>query len=253
MTKLGNDFSKVRRTKVWNEIPTRKGGSLGISGGVYSIESNFKDAGGTWNPHLHILIESTGRLPKSWIHRLRAEWFRITGNAKVVHLDPVYSVSRTGRKLYHKVSKKAIRELVKYTTKCADFSRSPERVDEFLTAFENVRRVQTFGSFHGVDEDPENEPGSYEPGLIGCKCGKCTSKDGEISAVPVHVSDTVLMADGTRQLKFAFADDWTSWPTVSPPAFKLESLSPVRSEQMRISFNGALPVVSEELPSLFAA
>ncbi len=186
--KLVQDFAALRETLPWKEF---------VLGGVYSIESTFNRKTKTWHPHLHVLLETAKRLPMPWIFKVRAEWQRITG-AKVVHLEPMYGVDGNGKKR-RKVNMRAIRELVKYATKAASFAHSPERVGEFLEAFHGVRRIQSFGSFLGVEK--EHEGSVYEnSGQVGCFCGQCHW----CNAVPaglVHLRDTVLMQDGTRQLR----------------------------------------------------
>lgn len=184
---------------------------------------------------------------------MRAEWLRVTGNAKYVHLTPIYALSKSGKKLYNKVNKKAIRELVKYTTKCADFSKSPERVDEFLTAFKNHRRVQGFGSFQGVEKE-EREPGCDDDAVIpGCACGKCAASSWKWEAGIVHISETRLMPDGTRQLAFDYVSEMAGSIEESPPGFSLERQAVERDYQERLEFSGAMPEVLESLPQLFAA
>src|SRR6266702_3172181 len=90
----------------------------------------------------------------------------------VINLEEMYGIDKKGRKK-RKVNMQAVRELVKYATKAASFGNSPELVDSFLIAFENVRRMQSFGSFLGVEKEAEKEleqtPGDFE--LVGCKCG----------------------------------------------------------------------------------
>jgi hypothetical protein len=226
---------------------------VGISGGIYSVECVYNRARDDWHPHIHAILEMPGRNPDGWLVELKAEWLRITGDAKYLNLIPVYGRSKRGKKVYRRVNRKALQEVVKYATKAADFADSPERVCEFLRAFKDVRRVQAFGSFLGVFKKPEREPGD-EGKSLKCSCGKEHPRDAfRWQHNPVSITKTVEMQDGTRQLKFAFAEELVEQAMWHPPEFVLESPSPVRSEQKRLGFGGALPAVSEEQPSLFAA
>ncbi len=253
LKELVAQFAELRDSLVWTGIPLADQQEGEITGGVYSVEATFNRASREWHPHIHCLIEAPRVLPREWIFSVRAAWDEITGGAKVVHLERVFGVSRRGEKVYRKLNKQAIRELVKYATKSADFSDSPERVDEFLRAFRNVRRVQSFGSFYGVEEAVEREPGDDKVKLVGCACGKCTGRDFVIEHGLVHVSETVLLPDGTRQLRFDFAVELRESRDESPPELVLEAESVERDLQQRIGFSGVLPEVSDSAPRLFAA
>jgi hypothetical protein len=143
--------------------------------------------------------------------------------------------------------------VLKYVTKAADFADLPQVVLEFWDAYENVRRVQGFGSFFGALKDEEREPGD-DGRELKCSCGKSHyhSQFAWMSR-PVHISETKAMPDGTRQLKWDFWVGLDDLPDESPPEFALMRQEVERHKQHRLSFSGALPGVSEELPSLFAA
>jgi hypothetical protein len=226
---------------------------VGISGGVYSIECVYKRARDDWHPHIHALLEMPGRNPDGWLDELKAEWLRITGDAKYLNLIPVYGRSKRGKKTYRRVNRTALKELVKYVTKAADFADSPERVCEFLRAFRDVRRVQGFGSFHGALKEPR-EPGGDDARMVSCSCGESHLRsefDWNHPLVPI--TKTVEMPDGSRQLAFDFAPDANAWVWESPPEFQLMRQEVERVKQGRLRFNGGLPERSVEQPSLFAA
>jgi len=204
VSRLVESFAKLRKCAEWRLVAP---GAEGISGGVYSIEATFNVQAETWHPHLHTIIEAPLKLPKEWIHALRAKWLAITGDSFVLHLKKVGAQSerRWGRRRHRTVRgvlarrRKAVSELVKYVTKSAAFASSPERVAEFLDAFAGVRRIQAFGSFLGVGETPEREPGEDSAFVPGCRCGGCTAVDfREVGYV--HVSRTVEGKNGERQL-----------------------------------------------------
>jgi hypothetical protein len=253
MKQLVAQFARLRESSVWTEIALPKNEIGEITGGVYSVETTFNRVAQTWHPHIHCLIEAPRFLPREWIHTVRREWERITGNAKVVHLERVFGVSKNGKKLHRKLNERGLRELVKYATKCADFSDAPARVDEFLKAFTHLRRVQSFGSFYGAVEEAEREPGCDEEKLVGCSCGKCTARDFRIEFGLVHVSDTRAMPDGSRQLKFDYVRELAEAQDESPPPWELEREAVEAEYQQRLEFSGVMPEVSEPAASLFAA
>src|SRR5216684_1978505 len=193
LSRLIRKFAELREMELWREY---------VRGGVYSIECTYSRERSEWHPHFHVMIETEKRLPMDWIFKLQSEWFRITGDSHVINLEEMYGVDKKGRKK-RKVNMQAVRELVKYATKAASFGDSSELVDSFLVAFENVRRMQSFGSFLGVEKEAEKEleqtPGDFE--LVGCKCGLCVWGSGVHVRELVHISQTVLMFDGTRQLR----------------------------------------------------
>ncbi len=171
-----------------------------IDGGFYSIEATYNEKNG-WHPHAHLLIKAKGRLPDSFLPKIKAAWFAATGDSSYVHLERLYGMNKRGKKT-RRVNERAIKEIVKYATKAADFCHSPELVVEFLDAFKNVRRLQSFGCFFRVDAtvDKEVEPEKQSSALAGCSCGLCTFGQLHFEESLIHVSDTVLQNDGTRTL-----------------------------------------------------
>lgn len=253
LDRLSGHFKQLRRTKVWKQVKSVRGKWRGVTGGVVSVECVYSVKRDDWHPHLHALIELPKDHPDEWLDQLKAEWLRITGDAYVLKLVPVYGRTKRGKKLFRTVNRAGLKEVVKYVTKAASFSRSPERVSEFLRAFKHVRRVQTFGSFHGVLKDAEREPG--EDGKeLQCSCGKTHYHDQfDWCPRPVHISETIVGPNGERQLKWDFWSEIVGSVEESPPAFQLMRQEVEKYKQHRLSFAGVLPEVSEEYPSLFTA
>jgi hypothetical protein len=246
-------FARLRRSTAWNRVRWSGTEWLGITGGVYSIECVFNRDRDDWHPHIHVLVEMPGENPEGWLDALKAAWLAVTGDGRNVHIERVYGRSKRGKKTYRRVNLKALKELVKYVTKAASFADSPARVGEFVRAFRDVRRVQAFGSFFGVFKDPEREVGVDGPELK-CSCGSSHYHSNFTwSRRPVHISETKAMPDGTRQLKWDFWVDPRDTVEESPPDFELMRQVVESYKQYRIGFPGALPGVSEERPSLFAA
>ncbi len=191
LTRLIKQFSDLRDRPLWKEW---------VSGGVYSIEATYSLERGAWHPHLHVLIETPKRLPFDWIHKLKAEWKEITGGSHVLNLEKMYGLDKKGHRK-RKINMQAVRELIKYATKAASFAAIPERVGQFLSAFESVRRLQAFGSFLGKVEAEESGSGNVPRGPVGCRCGMCTWDVAELVSKIYHISDTFLPSDGIRQLR----------------------------------------------------
>jgi Replication protein len=244
-------FAQLRRSSVWNSVKKEKEKWVGVTGGVYSLESTYASESSGWHPHIHALIEMPKGHPPEWLAALKAEWLRVTGDARNLHLTPVYGKSKSGKKLYRRVNLRALKELVKYVTKSADFSDQPERVVEFYEAFRNVRRVQAFGSFVGALKEAEREPGD-EQGLLNCSCGG-QHLHGEFvwQRALVHISQTVELPDGSRQLAFDFVREMQERPSDESPPWMLTPPQPARVDQWRIEFAGALPAEVVEQPRLF--
>jgi hypothetical protein len=192
---LSKHLSKVRRLGLWKKW---------ITGGVYSVETTYNQTMETWHVHLHAIVEvshpegitSAKRpfLPKDWIFELQREWLRITGDSHVVNLKSV--------------NRHAVKELVKYQAKAANFAFSGDLVDEYLNAFHKARRIQTFGSFqHKAEEESTEELQKGQLSLWKCDCGHCVGKDWKRNRVLLHIRDTLLDSLGNRYVN----------PSASPP------------------------------------
>jgi len=181
-------LARLRETDVWKEQ---------VTGGVYSVETTWNEGPG-WHPHFHILIETPKKLPMDWITRLKAKWREITGS-HYIRLERMYGLDKKQRKT-RKINRRSIREIVKYTTKAASFAARPELVRQFIDAFKSVRRMQAFGSFLGAVKQAEKDTGEKSQ-PAGCACGKCPSEQFTLFRTGIHISETQLMLDGTRQLK----------------------------------------------------
>ncbi len=184
-------FRALRNSRVWREQ---------VSGGVYSLEATYSSEGSGWHPHFHCLIETKKRLPLDWIFRVRRLWKAITGDSHVIHLERLYSISGRGRKL-RRFNRSALKELLKYSTKVADFSDQPAKVLEFYRAFRHQKRVECFGSFRGVIGQIKLESAEKKSELAGCACGSCKWKDARAGFELIHISQTEFDLNGIRQLR----------------------------------------------------
>jgi len=251
ISEISKQFAELWNSWVFREVEGENGKAFRIYGGVRSIECVYNRKLKSWHPHIHVLLEAPRRLPRWWLTLVKAAWLRITGDGRYVHLKRAYSVTRRGEKKYSSLDVKALKEVCKYVTKCAEFAGDHLLVDEFCRAFLSVRRIQCFGSFHGaaakeLAKCSEEEPSALDDAEV--RLSDCGYRRVPFKA---HLSDTRMRADGTRQLTFAFMERVKAYQQATDPPWGLEPEDIPTSEQKRIEFAGAMPEKSEWQPSLF--
>ena len=238
ITEITEKFGKLWKSWVFRRVEVASGKAFKISGGVRSVECTYNERSG-WHPHIHVLLECPKTLPSWWLVLVKAEWEKITGDAKYVHLTPAYGQTKRGRKMRGRLNYRALRELCKYVTKCAEFAAEPLLVGEFLDAFKDAKRIQCFGSFLTADGS-EREPGEDE--LVIAE--QTLAADGyQKLPLRAHADDIETLPDGTKQLKFAFLERVTAVldnMEESPP-WELTAQEFAPDDQRRIGFSGALP------------
>lgn len=248
---ISERFAELRESWAFTEIEMPDGKRDEISGGVRSIECTYNGETQSWHPHIHALIEAPKVLPRYWLAWVKFKWFLITGGALYVHLERVYGRTKRGTKMHGRMNMRALREVCKYVTKCSEFAGDHLLVSEFLDAFKGVRRIQCFGSFHGAAaHEFDRMPGEDERGISEVEL---SLRDEGYVKLPVraHITDTVVLPDGTRQLTFAFAEYVREYVECHDPPFELEFCVPAPQEQKRIEFAGATPAESVRQASLF--
>ena len=171
-------FRNLRRQKFWSEP---------VCGGFYAMDTTYNPRSKTWHVHLHAVIELLPGIPKAtapngylyptWLKTLKSAWCELTGG-KNVHI--------------RRVDQRAVKELLKYSAKAASFVSTPARVDEYLIAFKDVRRLQGWGSFLGTAKEKSEKPER-------CACGTCSGDDWRYVGV-VSISETFEDDEGNRQL-----------------------------------------------------
>ena len=251
ISQISDQFAKLWDSWVFQEWEDENRVTRRIYGGVRSIECVFEPATKTWHPHIHVLFEAPRRLPRWWLTLLKHAWMAITGDARYLHLQRAYSVTRRGKKKYNRLNAKALCEIVKYVTKCAEFAGDHLLVDEFLKAFKRVRRMQCFGSFHGRAAEQEmREPGD-DTEEISREAVKLSAEGYRRLPFKARMSDTEVMRDGSRQLTFAFMERVREFIECADPPWELSPAPVVSSVQRRIEFAGVMPEKSERQSSLF--
>ena len=189
---LTKAFRKLRRRGVWKAT---------VAGGIYAFDTTYNRATETWNVHIHAIIQlhldvpgyvkADGYTLGGWLRDVKADWEAVSGGQNV-HV--------------RRVTHGAIKELLKYSAKAASFVYHAHLVDEYLTAFENVRRIQSWGTFLGAAKDEEKPPAP------SCKCGDCDRSDWQM--LGVIRKDQCMMAENGEWL---LIDDWAQLKRGSPP------------------------------------
>jgi plasmid rolling circle replication initiator protein Rep len=251
INKIGEQFTELWGSWVFQAFEDERGVTRRIYGGVRSIECVYEPSSGAWHPHIHVLFEGPKRLPWWWLILLKHAWLQLTGDARYLRLERAYSKTKHEKKKYNRLTSKALREVCKYVTKCAEFAGDHLLVDEFLSAFKGVRRIQCFGSFHGKSaREFERVPGEDDAGISEVETRLV---DEGFCKLPfkAHLTDTELRPDGTRQLTFAFAERVRAYVECADPPWELTPFEPQHVGQSQIEFAGPMPAESERQPSLF--
>ncbi len=154
LKRLKDAFNNLIRRDFWKEH---------FKGGTWSIEFT-KDAEGLHHTHLHVI----GFRKRFFdIKYLRSEWFSVTGDSHVLHLNRVTELS------------KGLQEVFKYVTKVMETDDfTAEDLKDFLN-LRNVRLFSSFGEFRKFksdyivsDDDKDCLPDYHKNGQLveGCVC-----------------------------------------------------------------------------------
>lgn len=131
---LYDSFTRLRHSKTWKDA---------VRGGVAVCEITRGKHGTHWHVHLHYLCVGT------WIEQreLSRAWARATGGSFVVDIR------------FCRENRKGVEYVAKYCTKGFDRSCTVDRdaLLEVATALRGRRMFATFGSWHGVDPEEEEQ------------------------------------------------------------------------------------------------
>lgn len=248
---LQNKWSELWNHWVFQEVEDADGKPFRIYGAARSVEVTYNPKTSSWHLHIHVVLEAPKELPDWWLILLKTAWNQLTGGEHYLNLQRMYSFTKRGKKRYGVVTQKALKEVCKYVTKCTTFIQNPTLVDEFLTAFRSVRRIQCCGSFFGAKAaEFERQPGEDESGVADETPTLC-SEGYERMPFEVPISHTLLLGDGTRQLCFPYRQMVRDHFASQSPPWALSMEPVVTSEQRRIEFAGGMPEKSELQNSLF--
>jgi len=139
LKRLTDCFVSLRRTQLWKSC---------VTAGCSCEEVKLGEGSGQWHPHLHVIV-SGKYLP----HRLlSAEWFRITGDSRVVHIALIRG------------NEYVVKYVTKYASKPYDgrVARDPDKLLEMVCALRGHRMVATFGKWHGHRLSQPPDAGSWE-------------------------------------------------------------------------------------------
>lgn len=132
---LYRHFSTLRRRAWWKRH---------VVGGAAFLECKIGANSGAWHVHLHILCEGEFMLQKE----LSNEWYCTTGSSFIVDVRACPDTASRAR------------YVTKYVTKPADASvyAQPARLVEFIGAYKGRRACFTFGTWRGLQLDPDVIP-----------------------------------------------------------------------------------------------
>ena len=135
LRKLTQDFTALRRTKLWRKR---------VTGGVAFLEVKWIASTNRWHVHLHALLQ--GRyVPREELSKL---WLKVTGTSNVIDIRIVEDENH------------CTHYICKYASKPLDHTVviQPQRLDEAVLALKGKRLCMTFGSWRGykLTELPES-------------------------------------------------------------------------------------------------
>ena len=143
--RLRDAFRRLRQRRSWRDH---------VTAGIYAIECTYREHGGGWHPHVHVVID--GRF---WAHaQIKAEWAACTTDSSVVDIRAIRS------------KRAAARYVAKYVAKGIESERWPAwAVSEYAATMAGARLIHTVGALHGVtlDEDTDERVPVQSPRTVG--------------------------------------------------------------------------------------
>lgn len=127
-------FKQLRKTAWWKSR---------VKGGTYSLEVTFNQAERTWHPHLHLVTDGSYLVQAE----LASLWEKITEGSRVVWVKKVNDAKQTA---------KYLAKYVNTPPNVHEWGHAP--LVEYALAMKGRRLIACFGSLHGSNVDPANEP-----------------------------------------------------------------------------------------------
>jgi hypothetical protein len=138
LAKLTQDFTALRRTKLWRKR---------VTGGVAFLEIKWIASTERWHPHIHCLVQ--GRyIPQDELSRT---WLKITGTSSIVDIR----IATDDKHVTHYICKYASKPLDHTVVLDAD------RLDEAIVALKGKRLCMTFGTWRGYKLTEPQESGTW--------------------------------------------------------------------------------------------
>ncbi|HEX3892859.1 MAG TPA: protein rep [Terracidiphilus sp.] len=159
--KLELEFDWLRLwTGDWSKPCRMDSGQMRHAGDVYQFEQWYRGTLANkvreWDYFTKSYKRAAGLSDAEF--EARTEWNR--RNRRMVHIRPVDDRD------------KAAAEVLKYITKGAQFSDSPDAIEEFMDAVKGARLIQTFGTWYGAKFDTVFDPEHMDDwGEMKCACG----------------------------------------------------------------------------------
>lgn len=129
-------FRELRRSKIWKKH---------VTAGIWTKEIKPGKKEGTWNVHLHMLVDGSYFPQKD----LAAAWFQATGDSMIADIRKVHNDAG------------AANYVTKYIAKPGNFNRwSEDEIIKYAKATKGDRLLGTFGKLHAADPVDEEQPES---------------------------------------------------------------------------------------------
>lgn len=158
---LMDGFRELRRSDVWKR---------NVVGGMWAIEIKPGRKEGTWNVHLHLLVDGS-YFPQD---QLSDAWLKATGDSKIVDIRKVNSTAG------------AANYVTKYVSKPGDFNKfSDEEIIDYARSVKGRRMFGSFGNLHAqADKEPEPETVATDSGASISAHTLCKFADsGNVNAI----------------------------------------------------------------------
>jgi len=163
-----------RMKKCYIKLSRRVGWKKYVTGSVAFLHVKWNENTG-WHVHLHILLTGS-YLPQKW---LSEEWFKVTGDSLVVHVQAAHSDKELGQ---------AIKDFTRYAGCPANLLKIPAEYQvETIRAFEGIRVCWATG----ICRDVSLSPPKYKEGdAQGINLGRDSTirmraKEGDFNALRI--------------------------------------------------------------------
>lgn len=194
LDRLYESFRNLRRREDWKAR---------VRGGVGVVEATLNDETGSWNVHLHLIVDGL-YFDQAMLSDM---WEDVTGDSRITYIKAVYDRSGCGD------------YVAKYVNKLSNYGGWPfSRVREFALGMSGRRLVMTWGTLHGkhVDIAPPREHDGMTREIADCNTVASRADDGNPWAKRAILLACALGPKFAGAFGEYAADDWDD--DTPPPA-----------------------------------
>jgi len=141
-------------------------------GWVRSLEITYNEQTGTFHPHIHILMASPWKNPRTETK----QWVKVWRRVMKLDYDPVCDIRAVEKRSGLPAALSGLSEAMKYLFKPSDIEKNPASL---VAAFEEVSGLKLLhggGIFKKIFEKPEHEKDTEKPvavGAYGWRANEC--------------------------------------------------------------------------------